>query len=442
MIGGSPTQKPKEEVVFMKKWFIVLVLVASVLFIYGKSLPVVTLFCRAGPEGAAHRAQVEYWNTHLARKYGFKVKIIEASRADYYTYVNNTLLAGGKTPDILESYSGFLALYAKSKIAYDLTDWYMDDKLFPYDRSDWIDIAMKLVTYKGRIYALPTDTNTYLLFYRKDLIPNPPKTWDELYEVAKKFTKKYNKNSPTMYGIAFYGRKSESLPMFWYQIFRSYGGTWWYDKPAFDSEPAMKAINWVVKVIKEGLVPPDISTYEYMEILGALQTGQIALAVQWDAAYPTLRDKKSSPLVWNKIGVAMIPGVKTPEGIRRAHSAHDQMLVINPRSEHKKEAFIFMAWATASPIGAKIYAMNGGSPPRKSILSDPEVLEKFPRFKVKLPGLNMWGYAEPQLPDYPEMKDILNTYLAKVWALEMDPEEALKRANQEIYEFLKSKGYY
>ncbi|HCZ06379.1 MAG: multiple sugar transport system substrate-binding protein [Thermotogota bacterium] len=422
--------------------FVTLLVVVLLAVLLAAAVPEITLFCRAGPEGAAHRAQVDYWNKYLAEKYGFKVKIIEATRADYYTYVNNTLLAGGKTPDILESFSGFTALYGKSGMALDLTDWYYDDTLFPYDRNDWLDIAMKLVTYNGRIYALPTDTNTYLLFYRKDLIPEPPQTWEEAYELAKKFTKKYNKNSPTMYGMAFYGRKSESLPMFWYQIFRSYGGTWWYDRPAFDSEPALKALNWVVKVIKEGLVPPDISTYEYMEILGALQTGQVAMAVQWDAAYPSLRDKNSSPLVWDKMGVAMVPGVMTPEGIRRAHSAHDQMLVINPRSDYKKEAFIFIAWATASPEGAKIYAMAGGSPPRKSILSDPDVLNNFPRFQVKLPALNLWGYAEPQIPDYPEMKDILNTYLAKAWALEIDPETALKQANKEIYDFLKSKGYY
>ncbi len=426
----------------MRKLVLILLSLFLVVIICAGNLPEVTLFCRAGPEAYGHRLQVEYWNKHLAQKYGFKVRIIEATRADYYTYVNNTLMAGAKTPDILESFSGFTALYGKSGLALDITDWYYDDSLFPYDRNDWLPIAMKLVTYKGRIYALPTDTNTYLLFYRKDLIPEPPKTWEELYEVAKKFTKKYNPNSPTMYGLAFYGRKSESLPMFWYQIFRSYGGTWWYDRPAFDSEPAMKALKWVVKVIREGLVPPDISTYEYMEILGALQTGQVAMAVQWDAAYPTLRDKKASPLVWDKMGVAMVPGVWTPEGIRRAHSAHDQMLVINPNSKYKKEAFIFIAWATASPEGAKIYAMAGCSPPRKSILSDPEVLKKFPRFSVKLPGLDKWGYAEPALPDYPEMKDILNTYLAKAWALEIDPETALKKANQEIYEFLRSKGYY
>jgi len=400
------------------------------------------LFCRSGPEGDAHKVQVEYWNKYLAQEYGFKVKIVQATRADYYTYVNNTLISGGKSPDIIESFSGFTALYGKSGLALDLTDWYFDDEMFPYDRSDWLPIAMDLVTYDGRVYAFPTDTNTYLLFYRKDLIPNPPNTWNEAYELSKEFTKKLNKKSPTMYGIAFYGRKCESLPMFWYQIFRSYGGTWWYDKPAFDSEPAIKALEWVEKVIKEGLVPPDISTYEYMEILGALQSGQIAMAVQWDAAYPSLRSKEQSPLVWDKIGVAMVPGVMTPEGIRRAQSAHDQMLVINPNSKYRKEAFIFAAWATASAEGTKIYAMAGGFPPRKAVLNDQEILNKFPRFEVKFPALERWGYAEPQIPDYPEMKDILNTYLSKVWALEIDSETALKKANQEIYEFLKSKGYY
>ena len=35
-------------------------------------------------------------------------------------------------------------------------------------------------TWQGNLYAAPLNSNTQLLWYRKDLVPNPPKTWDEM----------------------------------------------------------------------------------------------------------------------------------------------------------------------------------------------------------------------------------------------------------------------
>src|SRR5947209_8138855 len=39
-------------------------------------------------------------------------------------------------------------------------------------------------TYQGKLYAAPINSNTQLLWYRKDLVPNPPKTWDEMLNDA------------------------------------------------------------------------------------------------------------------------------------------------------------------------------------------------------------------------------------------------------------------
>ena len=39
-------------------------------------------------------------------------------------------------------------------------------------------------TYKGRLWAAPANTNTQLLWYRKDLVKNPAKTWDGLITQA------------------------------------------------------------------------------------------------------------------------------------------------------------------------------------------------------------------------------------------------------------------
>src|SRR2546423_10352964 len=41
-------------------------------------------------------------------------------------------------------------------------------------------------TYKGRLYAAPANTNTQLLWYRKDIAPKPARTWDGLVDQATK----------------------------------------------------------------------------------------------------------------------------------------------------------------------------------------------------------------------------------------------------------------
>ena len=37
-------------------------------------------------------------------------------------------------------------------------------------------------TWKDQLYAVPYNSNTQLLWYRSDLVPNPPKTWDEMID--------------------------------------------------------------------------------------------------------------------------------------------------------------------------------------------------------------------------------------------------------------------
>src|SRR3954470_8497262 len=37
---------------------------------------------------------------------------------------------------------------------------------------------LKSVQWKGKTYAVPLNTNAQLLWYRKDLVPKPPETWD------------------------------------------------------------------------------------------------------------------------------------------------------------------------------------------------------------------------------------------------------------------------
>ena len=49
-----------------------------------------------------------------------------------------------------------------------------------------IDAVVRSAVYEGRLWAAPFTTNTQLLWYRTDRVPQPPRTWDEMIDMAEK----------------------------------------------------------------------------------------------------------------------------------------------------------------------------------------------------------------------------------------------------------------
>jgi ABC-type glycerol-3-phosphate transport system substrate-binding protein len=146
--------------------------------------------------------------------------------------------------------------------------------------------------YDGQVYGLPTDISTLFLFYRSDLIPEPPQTWEETLEVARKFTQSVTPDSPTPYGLAFDGVPGETLPETFYNFMWSFGGEI-VDADgnvAIDGPKAIEAGKYFQTLASEKLVPPEILSWGFGEVLAAIESGQVAMAVPaWNAAYPMIR---------------------------------------------------------------------------------------------------------------------------------------------------------
>jgi multiple sugar transport system substrate-binding protein len=412
--------------------------------VHAANAPVqIIVFDRAGPEANGMAPVIAYWNAHMAAKTGITVTQVPSTRSDYYSKVNTILFSNSKTPDVVLSYSNYTGLYAQFHKAVNLTAWIHNKKLYPYNLNDFFPVSLSLVTYKGGIYGLPTDTNTYLLYYRKDLIKSPPQTYDQLFAIARKFTKSINPKSPTEYGYALHGINDESTAMFWFQIFRAYGGQWFTPSgaPDFASPAGIAAVNWVRKVITSKVTPPDWSSYDYVHTLSAMQSGSVATAINWDAMWDQVSNQSQSPLVYNKVAAALVPGVEVHGHIVRAQNVHDLMFVINPNSPHTLAAFRFIAWATGSPIAIRLYYENGGSPPHKSIFLDPTFRKQNPALAVKYEALMKYGYAEPSIPIWPEMKQILGNDLAAAFAGQLSAQAALTQADRQIAQLMRQKGY-
>ena len=67
--------------------------------------------------------------------------------------------------------------------------------------NDFADAARIAGTYDGKLYGYPLAIETYALFYNKDIIQDPPKTWDEVIEFAKTWNDKSQNKYALVWGV-------------------------------------------------------------------------------------------------------------------------------------------------------------------------------------------------------------------------------------------------
>jgi multiple sugar transport system substrate-binding protein len=276
-----------------------------------------------------------------------KINITQLGTSSYTTQVTDQLFAKSTSFDLCNYTNDMLGDYAAGGVVADLTP-YLNNKAYDvggFSKSAFVPSALTNCTYKNKIYALPYGISTYMLYYRKDLISNPPKTWDDFLTTAKQFTKSINPSSPTQYGAGMTGLRGsnqafkEFMPYLW-----SMGGD--MSPTAITSSGSVKAMTfWQQMFSTSKVVPSDATTFGYTQTLQAIQNGEIAMAVFWDAAAGTLMDQTQSPKVYNKIGVTTVPGAKQADGsVKQITYTQNWAWGINQFSKNKDAAFQFLAY--------------------------------------------------------------------------------------------------
>lgn len=387
-------------------------------------VPVV--FVRSGIEADSIRAVAESYT----KKTGIPVEIMEAGRTGFYPAVHTQLLGKTTEFDLAQANDVDVAVLAHAGVIEPIDKYLNDPKLTNLDEYDLDDLAFTY-QYEGQTYAVPFDVSTHFMYYRSDLIPNPPETWDEYLQLARKFSKSQNPNSPTTYGAGFTALAGSEQPKMFYTMMWSYGG-WTVDDAGnvgVDSAGALKAANLLRAFVQERLVAPDIYSWGFSEVMEALQTGLAAMASPyWNAAYTTI--KESSGVPSQNIKLALVPGVRQADGsIYRTPFQQGKILLMNANSPRKEAAYKFLEYLTGKE-GMKIMTEAGGTPSRFSILGDPEMTPP-EYYQMMLESLKI-AKGDPGPVFYPEQHEAMNQALTDIITGVQRPEEALKRAANTI----------
>jgi multiple sugar transport system substrate-binding protein len=227
---------------------------------------------------------------------------------------------------------------------------------------------LKTVRYKGQVWAAPFTSNTQLLWYRKDLVPNPGEkaTWDQIINEAIKKGK----------SIEVQGNQYEGLTV-WINALVASAGTPLVSQSGkvTASDQAIKnAARIVQRLATTKAAPAGLATNKEDEARLGFESGRSAYQVNYTFIYPSAAEVGGG--FQKKIGWARYP--RTLPNLPSRPPLGGINVAVGNYTKHADLAFQ-AALCLAQPKNQAIAAEKGGLPPTtESVYNDPKVKKAFP----------------------------------------------------------------
>jgi multiple sugar transport system substrate-binding protein len=265
--------------------------------------------------------------------------------------------------------------------------------------------TVKTATYNGKLYAAPQASDGGLLYYRKDLVPTPPKTWAEMMSDCK-IAKAHNIGC---YAGQF--AKYEGLTVNAAEAINTAGGTIVGKDgttPTVDSPQAAKGLANLADAYKNGNIPKQAITYQEEQGRQAFEAGQLLFMRNWPYVYNLAKTDGSSK-VKNTFGIAPLPGLNGPG----ASSLGGHNAAISVYSDHKATASDFLKYLNGAEFQKFELTQGSLAPVRADLYNDPTLQKKFPYLPTLLTSIQN-AVPRPVSPYYPAVTKAIqdNAYAA------------------------------
>jgi multiple sugar transport system substrate-binding protein len=258
---------------------------------------------------------------------------------------------------------------------------------------------LESATYEAKLYAAPNNTNVQLLWYRKDLVPTPPETWDEMIEMAKKL-------KPGEGNILEQGNKYEGYVVWFNNLVQSAGG----EIVDAEGQPKLnegttKALEIIRKVATSGRADASLSTATEDPVRLTFEAGNGAFMLNWPYVYASARDaaeagNPTAKKVFENMAWARFPGVTKGEPSKVSIGGAN----IGVSNQGKDPALATQAalCMTSAKWQAQ-EAINEALPPvMNSTYDDPKVREQYP-FADELRETLADSVTRPATPSYADV---------------------------------------
>ena len=303
-----------------------------------------------------------------------------------------------------------------------------------YDPGDFIDAVWNAHVIQGERIAVPLNSVTWLLMYRKDLYEQEgleePETMEELLENAKVLDE--------IEGVSGYvgrGRRAQA-PATWGNFLGYFGGQWvaenWEGepKPGINSPSGVAALEFYANLMKN-YANEGAATNHWYDVLSLMQQGKAAQVIDTNAWQGSLADPEKSEVV-DKVGWAPPPLAK---GVSPVADLWSWSFAISPYSDTKGPSWYFIQWVTGKEM-QKFIQLKEYPTARNSAWQSDEFREIANEDWLDA-TLKAFQYARPlahpyKLSVYQEADDTTGNAIVQVIQGQLEAEEALDQAAKEI----------
>jgi multiple sugar transport system substrate-binding protein len=233
------------------------------------------------------------------------------------------------------------------------------------------DSVLQTASFEDRLYTVPIWSNTQLLWYRKDRVPTPPKTWDEMIDMGERI-------GPAKGRIQVQANRYEGLVVLVNQLIES-AGTSILAGPKtvkLDKAPTERALAIIGRLSKSRAAAPNITTSTEDTARLGFEAGDSSFQINYPFVYPSA--KENNPEVFKQMGVAQFPAVQAGRPSKPPIGGIN--IGVSAYSKHKAEAFAATECLVRPEHQLEVATLGGLPPVREDLYDQPEIDKVYPGF--------------------------------------------------------------
>ncbi len=284
--------------------------------------------------------------------------------------------------------------------------------------------VIETASFEGKLYAAPFNTNTQLLWYREDLVKEPPQTWDEMIEEAERLGRG---DAGT---IQVQANRYEGY-MVWVNALIESAGTEILSGPEevdLEQGPTEKALAVIGRLASSSAAPTNLSTSDEDSARLGFEAGESAFMTNYTFAYASAQSE--APEIGKEMGAARFPEVVPGTASKPPLGGFN--LAVSAFSDNKDVAFQAAACLADKASQETAVELDGLPPSRADLYGEKAVQKAYPGFAQLVKESIEAAGPRPTTPAYQDVSLAVQRTLHP--PNKIDPEDT-----EPIYDELKSK---
>jgi multiple sugar transport system substrate-binding protein len=380
--------------------------------------------------GGGFRSLIDKFNEQNKGDFRVAYKQMSPESVEHFDQLKIELQAGGSDIDIIGGNVVWTAELAEN-------GWILDvsDRLSEGERRRFLPPPIQSLTYEDKIYGVPWFTDAGLLFYRKDLLEQsgfsePPKTWEELKEMALKVVR----DSGIRYGFVFQGAIDETGVCNGLEYIWTHGGEVLDgDKVIIDSRESVAGLTTEQSLVADQVAPQAVARFTATDSGLTYLNGDAVFCRNWPFMYEFVGNLDISKIELEQVGVSQLP---VGDELRQsAGCLGGWNMLISASSEMQDEAWEFVQFMTSEESQKAQTLSSSTLPTLKTLYDDRDIREEVPVVALSKEALQT-ARPRPVSPYYSQMSRGMAKHFNKALTGATSPKEAIETLQSELQQII------